>query len=124
MVRAHGLDDPWQVVLVDNLIGLEVERPLSRTGRQRDVGLLGIDQPVFSQGFIPHRLDDPDLGIADGPDQFKRAVLTASYVDDELVDDRQDGPDGLHDRIVITHRVAAKGESADLHAFPISINSV
>src|SRR2546426_11957982 len=24
--------------------------------------------------------------------------------------------DGLHDRIVITHRVPAKGESADLHA--------
>src|SRR5207245_3641557 len=101
-----------------------VERPLSRTGRQRDVGLLGIDQPVFSQGFIPHRLDDPDLGIADGPDQFKRAVLTASYVDDELVDYRQDGPDGLHDRIVITHRVAAKGEATDIQAYPISIHTV
>src|SRR5207245_899335 len=91
----HGSGNLRQIVLMNDLIGLEVERPVSRALGQSDISLLGIDEPVFPQGLVPDRLHDPDLGIADGPDQLKRAVLTASYVDDELVDDRQDGPDGL-----------------------------
>ena len=54
-------------------------------------------------------------------------VVNVGRCDDgtlDLIHDRQNGPDGLHDRIVVEDGVPAKGKPADLHARPISIRSV
>src|SRR4029077_5251242 len=111
----HCLLDDRQIIFVHDLVGLNVERPIAGTVGQRNVGLLGVDQSIFSQRLVPNRLHDSDLRVADRLNQLKRAIVTAPDIHDELVDHRQNGTDRLHNRIVVLHHVPHKCKSTDLH---------
>ncbi len=115
-MAAHGFPNDRQIVFVHHLVGLDVERPIADTVCQRNVGLLGVDQSVFSQRLIPDRLHDFDLGIADRANQLKRAVVTPPDIHDKLIDHRQNGSDRLHDRIVVLHHVPHECKSTDFHS--------
>ena len=115
VIQRHRLKDLRQIPLMDDFIGLEVERPIAGAVGQRDVRLLRIDQAVLPQCFVPDRLHKADLRIADGANAFERAVVTASHVHDKFIHDRQNGPDRLHDGIIVTQGVPAKSEPADPH---------
>ena len=62
-MATHGLLYPRQIVLMHDFIGLNVEGPVACTPRERNVGLLGIDQAVLPERFIPDGFHDFDLGV-------------------------------------------------------------
>ncbi len=111
----HGAAKDRHIVFVQDFIRLDVERPVALTVAERDVGLLRINQAVLAQRFVPDRLDDVDLGMRDRPDELQRPVIAPTDVHNEFVAERQGGPNGLHHRIIVFHRIAAKSKPADLH---------
>ena len=105
----------WVVVLVEHLIGLEIDAPVAGAGVECDVRLHGVDGALDEVLLVPVRLDDPDLGVADGPDGFQGVVDTLADGDDELVYHGEGRADGLGDRVVEAYGIAAEGESGDFH---------
>src|SRR5437763_352102 len=76
--------------------------------------------------LIPLRFNHADFRVVNRSYAFHSAVGRARDIDDDLVTQRQQRADGLHERIAECIAVTNEGESADFHAsFPwVSANAV
>ena len=77
--------------------------------------LLGTLVAGGALGFIPFRLDDADLWVADLPHGCERIIGGMGDVDDNLVAQRQNGFNGRHKRIAEHEPVPDESEAADFH---------
>ncbi len=111
----HGLADRGMVGLMQDLIGLEIERPVSRAMGQGDVGLDREEQSVLLHPVVPIGLDDPYFVGTDGANQLDRSIVRLPDIDDELIHQGQGRGNHLHNGIVELHRIATDGKSADFH---------
>src|SRR5690606_11353215 len=109
----HRLADHGDVPLVQDLVALEIERPLVTTAVVRDHLLLPVDEAAVGHGLVPLRGHDPDAGIVDRLERLPGAVVAIAERDDVLVDQRQGGTDARHDGIAESDAVAEEGEGAD-----------
>ncbi len=111
VVLPDSLPDPSIILLVENLVGLEVQTPGGGALVQRQVGLVGVGGSVYEPGRIPDGPDDPYPGVADSLDHGYRIVGTVADVHYELAHQRQGGQDGLPERIVKPDRVPDESEA-------------
>ena len=118
-VLFHRAADHREIVLVQDLVAFQVEGPVAGAVEQRDGFLLAVDESldlqVVADVFVPGGVEDAYFRVGDGAHHRFRVVLAGAECDDELVDQRQDGPDGFHKRVSEHVRIAQEGKAADSH---------
>ena len=67
-----------KMLFVDHFIGLEIEKPITRTCCFRHISLNSIDRPSFAVLLLPNCIDYPDLRISNGFNLFPRRILRIS----------------------------------------------
>ena len=105
--------DGAQLVLVQQLVAFEVERPVAGAGVLRDHLLLGIDEASLRHALVPDGVDETDLGVADRHQPLAGVVFTPAYRDHEFIDQRQQRAHRSLERKAELHAVAQEGEAAD-----------
>ncbi len=72
-----------------DLIAFQVEGPVPGAGILGNHFLLGIDKAAVGHALVPQGLNDPDLGVADGPDTCQCVVTALADRHHKLVHQRQ-----------------------------------
>ena len=63
-----------ELCLVHHFIALKIKRPVAGAGVLGDHFLLGIDKSAVGHTLIPHRFNNPYLGVANGLDSRQGVI--------------------------------------------------
>ncbi len=103
---------------------LHIKEPIPTAGLHGDIGLIAVDHTPVAILFFPHGVDDAELGIIDGGDQFAGMVIFIAlpHRHHKFVANGQDGFDGFGAGIIQFLAVSYKRESAYFHMVSYWLN--
>ena len=114
-MAVHRRVEAVEVGLVQDLVGLQVDGPVSRAALQGEVGLSRDLLAAAPPRRIPGRAKGADLRIADLLHRLPGPVVAVSDADHQLVDQGQEGADRLAERIPQAFGLAQDGEAGHPH---------
>ena len=98
-----------------DLVALKIKRPVTVTVELRDHLLLPVDIASVLHLLIPRCFDYTDLRVTDRSDTLKRVIATGPNGDYVLINNRQERPYALLERIAVRYRITQEGEPGDYH---------
>ena len=100
---------------MQDLVALKIKRPVTVAVELRDHLLLPVDIAPVLHLLVPRCLNYTDLRVTDRSDTLERVIATDPNGDYVLINNRQERPYALLERIAVRYRIAQEGEPGDYH---------
>ena len=114
-IPIHGAPNILEIVFVKDLVALKIKRPVTVAVELRDHLLLPVDIASVLHLLVPRCLNYTDLRVTDRSDTLERVIATDPNGDYVLINNRQERPYALLERIAVRYRIAQEGEPGDYH---------